>query len=412
MVTFSINQTTDPSIVALLWQCILRNEGMIAKRILSSVNGQVPNRSEVIKEKIDTIKEDVWFKTVMNFRADVSDDSLPIAEQAERYVKVTLSKTLDDCLSTKSRTVPFDFDLLDGNRSTVEGDRGKKELPELLSSVAKSTVHVATLEYNIKLSEFRRLVAEIYLSDRHLYDVLDSLVQYCSELNREKLRSDLKYARNKRSDRMVARFLEYLGVLNLPDVENIFRTFGNYEKKLSPKEKNITIKDYAFYEYEEPSSIYRGVIQQGGKLVKYDWNRCKLDKVDLEATVCKLLNSTSHSVYRIRVEDYLDYAEYQTTVEEGVNTELIHWIEDFYMYTLPSGRNIGFCIDPSEYKIKVKQELVANLLKNGVSHIFAMTDSYVYFTPKIKPKYSTINVTLFNGKVIKMKVEGVYNVYT
>ena len=115
-------------------------------------------------------------------------------------------------------------------------------------------------------------------------------------------------------------------------------------------------------------------------------------------------------MYRIKIEDYLGYASYNPNVEEGVETELLHWFKDFYIYSLPSGKRVGFCNDPSEYMIMVKQELLANLLKSGITNIFAMTDSYVYFSPKTKPKYSCVYSKLFNGKVIKMNVQEVYNV--
>ena len=71
------------------------------------------------------------------------------------------------------------------------------------------------------------------------------------------------------------------------------------------------------------------------------------------------------------------------------------------MFTLPSGK-AGFKYDLSEYMRLVKQELLSNLLKANIINIFAMTDSYVYFSPKIKPKYSCINGTTFNGFSCKL----------
>lgn len=388
---------------------------MIRKAVASSVPGSVPDRKGVISAKVDTLKEEIWFKTIHNFRVSYANPNFAYDEQVEHYVKSTIKNTLLDLNDTKGKkAVPVDLDLLDGHNGTDDENVGDtRTLYALFHTVANSPEHISTLEHNIKVDEFRRLVAEIYLTDKKLYETLDELVQFCCNNNDAKIRidSNVRYIRSKKTDKLILRFFDYMEYLSIPEIEVIFSKYRKVITKLPEKNKVMTVKDYPFYQYEEPKAIYKGVIQQGNKLAKFDIARCKLDtNVEMETTICKLLNSKENKVFRIRVEDYLDYADYNTNVEEGVSTDLLHWLNEFYMYTLPSGKNVGFCIDPSEYMVMVRQELLANLLKVGVTNIFAMTDRYVYFSPRIRPKFSCIEAVLFNGKAVKLNVQEVYNV--
>ena len=72
---------------------------------------------------------------------------------------------------------------------------------------------------------------------------------------------------------------------------------------------------------------------------------------------------------------------------------------------------MGFCGDTESYMIQVKLELLANLVYKyfGSESIIAMDDSYVYFSMTTKPRFSVINATMYNGKVVRMKISEANN---
>lgn len=416
MLSFSVNSTIEPNLTALLWRYVEKNAGMIRKAVSLSVPGYIQDRKGVIDTQVDILKEEVWFKTTHNFRVSLANPNFDYDEQVEHYVKSTIKNTLRDLSDSKKKSaVPVDLDLLDGHNNTSDDENvgDARALYQLFHTVANSPEHLESLEHNIKLDEFRKLVAEIYLTDKKLYDTLDELVQICCDNSISRIRIDnkIRYIRGKKEEKLILRFFDYFANASLPEIENIFNEFRKVTPAPMSKSKEIVIKDYPFYQYAEPDEIYRGVVKQGNKLAKFDFANCKFDSnVELETSLFSIVNPKTNKIYRIRIEDYLDYASYNTNVEEGVETELLHWFNDLYIYSLPSGKRVGFCNDPSEYMIMVKQELIVNLLKSGITNIFAMTDSYVYFSPRTKPKYSCVYGKLFNGKVIKMNVQEVYNV--
>lgn len=421
MVSFSINSEVIPSIAAILWHYVCKNVGMIRAQVSQNVQGHIDKRSGVIAGQVDLLKSEIWFKTINNFRVSSANPNFEFNEQVEHYVKSTIKNTLRDINESRHKhSVPVDLDLLDGHNSSDDDIVDSKLRYQVFHTVSNSKEYESKLEHNMVLKEFRELIAEIFLTDKKLFDSLDVELQRCSdsEYYKPKINGNVKYARTKLDDKdlhnLMVRFGHYIKLLSTPDVDSVFSEF----RKISPlsdinKSKELFIKEYPFYAYSEPNSIYSGVLQQGEKLSKFDTLHCKMiGSIDLQVSSCKLLNPRTKRVYRIRIEDYLDYVSYNTNVEEHVNTELIHWLKEFYMFTLPSGKQVGFKYDPSEYMRLVKQELLSNLLKANITNIFAMTDSYVYFSPKIKPKYSCINGRLFNGKVIQMQIQEVNNVYT
>ena len=421
MMTFSINKSIEPSVATLLWHEINKNTGMIVKvlsLVYSSTAANKTNKktkNEILKEQLDSLKEEIYFKSISNFKVSSANPELSTEEKVEHYIKSTIKNTLKDVVGNKSMDTPIDLDLLDGHGGSSDEDYDW-ELNRVRRKVVSNNEKVSsTLEYSITLEETRRVIAEIYLTDRRLFNTIDELVQYCSTSAGGKLKLDeVKYLRSRKTDSLILRFFECLRDVHMPDVEAICREYKKYDANsiTTDKVKEIIIKSYPFYQYSELDGLYSGIIQNSSnKTFKFDVQNCYIGNVEMETGVCSLLNSSGSKVFRIRIEDFIDYISYNTLVEEGVSTPLLHWLKEYYMYTLPSGQNVAFCCDPSEYQKMVKQELLINLLKNGVNGIFAMNDTYVYFTPKCKPKFSKIVCKLYNGKEIQMKVEAVNNVF-
>ena len=96
MLSFSVNSTIELNLTALLWRYVEKNVGMIRKAVSLNVPGYVQDRKGVIDAQVDVLKEEIWFKTVTNFRVSLANPNFDYDEQVEHYVKSTIKNTLKD----------------------------------------------------------------------------------------------------------------------------------------------------------------------------------------------------------------------------------------------------------------------------------------------------------------------------
>ena len=91
MFAFSINKGISNKLAVLVYKILEKNEAMIRKMVNFELRGYVENRSGVINEKVDSIKEEVWHKVVSGFNTQKIVDGLTYEQGVERYTKRTLS---------------------------------------------------------------------------------------------------------------------------------------------------------------------------------------------------------------------------------------------------------------------------------------------------------------------------------
>ena len=139
MMTFSINKSIEPSVATLLWHEINKNTGMIVK-VLSLVYSST--------EQLDSLKEEIYFKSISNFKVSSANPELSTEEKVEHYIKSTIKNTLKDVVGNKSMDTPIDLDLLDGHGGSSDEDYDW-ELNRVRRKVVSNNEKVSsTLEYS------------------------------------------------------------------------------------------------------------------------------------------------------------------------------------------------------------------------------------------------------------------------
>ena len=173
MVSFSINSEVIPSIAAILWHYVCKNVGMIRAQVSQNVQGHIDKRSGVIAGQVDLLKSEIWFKTINNFRVSSANPNFEFNEQVEHYVKSTIKNTLRDINESRHKhSVPVDLDMLDGHNSSDDDIVDSKLRYQVFHTVSDSKEYESKLEHNMVLKEFRELIAEIFLTDKKLFDSL------------------------------------------------------------------------------------------------------------------------------------------------------------------------------------------------------------------------------------------------
>ena len=432
LVTFSLNESISSELAVLVYNVLNENVGMIRNAVNMSVPAFIENRSGIIAKKIDIIKNEVWHMVVSDFNASKIRDGLSFEEGVEHYVKKTLKSHMKS-LYKKSAEEMIDIDILDGRNSEEDISKygNKAVILDVRSVVAESQrqshgIH-SGIEHVLSIDEFRKFVIELYLVDQYIFGVCKELVQAYSkgavaELSNGKLKEEFIKLK-KDGNPYLSRFLGLLkGFVGFNELEQVFKDVEKMKHSAAfvNKEKDIEIEHYNVNEFMKEGGILSCAVGGAYSEAYFDLYTCKMrgkngkvSNVDMETSICKVSDRIKgKKVYRLRVEDYLQYALDKTSVfDEGIDTDLINWCGNYYIFILPSGVKMGFCGDTESYMIQVKLELLANLVYKyfGSESIIAMDDSYVYFSMTTKPRFSVINATMYNGKVVRMKISEANN---
>lgn len=432
LVTFSLNEGISTELAVLVYNILNDNVGMIRNAVNMSVPAFTENRSGIIAKKIDIIKNEVWHMVVTDFKAAKIRDGLSYEEGVEHYVKRTLKSYMKSLYKKPSEEM-IDIDILDGRNSEEDVSKygNKAVIFDVRSVVAESQrqsqgIH-SGIEHVLSIDEFRKFVIELYLVDQNVFGICKELVQAYSkgsvaELSRGRLKDE--FVRLKKSNNVYFnRFLSLLkGFVGFNELEQVFKDVDKMKHSATfvNKEKDIDIEYYNISEFMKEGGILSCAVGGTYSEAYFDLYTCKMrgkngkiSKVDMETSICKVSDRIKgKKVYKLRVEDYLQYALDKTNVfDEGIDTDLINWCGNYYIFVLPSGVKTGFCGDIDSYMVQVKLELLANLVYKyfGSESIIAMDDSYVYFSMNTKPRFSVINAIMYNGKVVRMKISEANN---
>lgn len=426
MIAFSINKGISHKLSMLVYNILNRNEGMIRRAVGCEVRGYVENRKGIINEKVDTIKEEVWHKVINGFNEQKMVDGVTLEEGIERYTKRTLSTYLKDIAVKRQKESDVDIDVLDGrSRDNGEDYGDKADIYNMFHSVINDQRSKNGMEHSIIYDEFIEFLAELYLTNINLYNFCkDCIITYNSNrgIKKDEIRKITSKFTNA-ENALFKRFKESINDFTTIEIEQAFRNVEKMKKScdLIDKSKDMDVEFYNISEFLKEGGILSCAIQGEYSKTYFDLYTCSMrgekrnDKglVDLKTSICRISNQLAgKKVFKLRVEDYLQYASDNTDIfVENIETELLKWCGKYYIYILPSGVRYGFCRAHNEYMINVKLELLANLVHKILDSksIIAMDDEYIYFCPNSKPRMSCINVKMFNGKVVKMKVSEAEN---
>lgn len=428
MITFSINKEISDKLSLEVMRLINQNVGMITAKICACVPGYIENRNQVISEKIETVKEEAWHKVIRNFDKSRIDADLTEEEGLEHYTKSTLRGCLNDICSSKKEVELIDIDILDGRNRDKFDEYGDACTIYKLTNIIVNKADPGKLDRQIECEEFIALLSEIYLTDetmfRNLYAWVYAFIKG-EDVRKIKEKQYLKGIDRELNNELYKRFKYYLKHLEIPDIDSCFKTVVKSQKEVFVnKDKVFKVAAYPVFEYKTEGGVLSCPIMGDYSTSIFDVTTCsmrdgknkrKSGKVDLSGSNCKISNMISggKKIYKLRIEDYLDYAFEQTNkLTEYIDTEMLKWCGKYYIFVMPSGQRYGFCKDHSEYMINVKRELLSNIICNKLlsGTIFAMDNEYIYFCPSSKPRYNSLVAELFNGKVIRMKISEANNI--
>lgn len=426
MIAFSINKGISHKLSMLVYNILNKNEGMVRRAVGAEVKGYIDNRRGIINEKVDTIKEEVWHKVINGFNEQKIVPGITVEEGIERYTKRTLSTYLKDIATKKQKESDVDIDVLDGrNRDNGEDYGNKGDIYKMFHSVINDQISRDGMEHGIVYEEFIKFIAELYLTNMKVYKFCkECIISYNN--NSIIKRDEAKKCAGKfnaEENKLFERFKEYIKSFTTIEVEQAFKSVEKMKKTcdLIDKEKEINIEYYNISEFLKEGGILSCAIQGEYSKTYFDLYTCSMrgekrstkGLVDLKTSICRISNQLNgKKVFKIRIEDYLQYANDNTDLYiENIETELLKWCGKYYIYILPSGMRFGFCRAHNEYMVNVKLELLANLVHKILDSksIIAMDEEYIYFCPNSKPRMSSINVKLFNGKTVKMKISEAEN---
>ena len=422
MVAFSINKGISNELAVLVYNIIEQNEAMIRKSVNTEVRGYIENRAGIIAEKVDTIKEEVWHKVVNGFNKQKIGEGLTYEQGVERYTKRTLSTYLKDLLSRSQKEAFVDIDILDGrNKDNMDEYGDERTVYMLTQSVINDFRGKNSPDHKVLFDEFIVILAELYLTDVSLYEFCKECFSKCTD-ERVGSTDELRKRRAKFNDsekELFKGFLKECREFTPTEIDNAFKLIEKMNKAtpMQSKEKEINIKPYNTSEFLKDGGVLSCEIKGEFSTTYFDLSTCSMrgkkkekSNVDLKTSRCKVLGNipVNKKIYKVRIEDYIQYAFDNTSVyEENIDTELLCWCGKYYMFILPSGKRVGFCKSHNEYMTNVRFELLANLvyeLTKNKGVVIAMDDTYLYFCPNSKPRWSAINARMFNGKTIKMKI--------
>ena len=422
MVAFSVNKGISVKLAILVYKELERNEAMIRKAVNMEVRGYVENRKGIIEEKVDSIKEEVWNKVVSGFNKQKIVDGLTYEQGVERYTKRTLSTYLKDIYSKKQKESFVDIDILDGrNRDNMDEYGDGRTVFMLTQSVINSSRSKNSPDHRVLFDEFVVSLVELYLTNISLYEFCSECFNKCTN-ERIGRTDELKKRRAKftsEEQELFKKFLKECNEFTPTEVDTAFKMVDKMRKTtpMQSKEKDLEIKHYDVSEFLTEGGILSCEIKGEYSTTYFDLSTCSMrgkknekSTVDLKTSKCRVIGNipSNKKIYKIRIEDYIQYAFDNTSVyDENIDTELLSWCGKYYIFILPSGKKYGFCKAHKEYMTNVRFELLANLmyeLTRNKGVVIAMDDTYLYFCPNSKPRWSAINAKMFNGKTIKMKI--------
>lgn len=422
MVAFSVNKGISVKLAILVYKELERNEAMIRKAVNMEVRGYVDNRRGIIDEKVDSIKEEVWNKVVSGFNKQKIVDGLTYEQGVERYTKRTLSTYLKDIFSKKQKESFVDIDILDGrSRDNTDEYGDNRTVFMLTQSVINNYKSKNSPDHKVLFDEFVVSLAELYLTNISLFEFCSECINKCTN-ERIGRTDELKKRRAKftsEEQELFKKFLKECNDFTPTEIDMAFKKVDKMKKAvpMQSKEKDLEIKHYDVSEFLTEGGILSCEIKGEFDTTYFDLSTCSMrgkkkekSNVDLKTSKCRVIGNipANKKIYKIRIEDYIQYAFDNTSVyDENIDTELLSWCGKYYIFILPSGKRYGFCKAHNEYMTNVRFELLANLmyeLTRNKGVVIAMDDTYLYFCPNSKPRWSAINAKMFNGKTIKMKI--------
>ena len=428
MLAFSVNKIISPYESVLMDTIIKQNIGMIRSGVSATVGSCVKERKGIIAEKVETVKQEVWHRVARNFDKETGDQTLSLEERMEHYIKSNIRHVLQNLTKVDSQISFVDVDILDGRSHDDEDRADGAVVYQLFYAVVKDKEQQGVSDRGIYISEFEKLLSEIYLSDVQLFDVCCNLLnKFTTNLNVRDRAAEFKYARtlSRESDKLFHSFIEYVQDIGFTEAEECIRRIKKLAEEHATfvkRDKELLIRPYPTYERLIEGGVLSCPIEGEYSTTVFDPTTCSMrgkkrsqnSMVDLETSFCRISSKLQGKrIYKLCIENYLDYIYTNTNLmNEQIDTELLKWCGKYYIYVLPSGARYGFCKDFSEYLINVKRELLSNIIYDEVfkGDIVAMTERYLYFCPSSKPRFSTVVAQFYNGKTIRMDISAADNI--
>lgn len=410
MITFSLMQRTDSDVTvdALIWTMLQKKGNYILSRLRAGNGVKGYNDNDV-----QDIQSDLYQRFCSTYKESATDMSLPVEKRVEKFVNHSLNQFLK---GYDREEQPVDYDRLfsaDDEDLAIGDTIIRNKFVEVSKEMTKK--QTVSLEQKLAKERLKRLLMEIMLQYEDLFNTF-----YCLLLsvNMSKRKNSLLVG-NKKDKLLNNELMHKIFIMlinsevSVDDIIDMCKDLKAYNKttKLTTGVKTITMRSCVRSDVVL-SDFYEGIILIPNKKIesKFNGQTLAFDRnIDLTLSKWQLVNprtkAKTPTIFRLRIEQFLDYVATFSMPDEEVDTPFIKWLYDMYVMILPSGKRTEINISNDIYMRQVKEELLLNLLLNEIRGIFAIDEQYVYFTPNKRPSYNKVELKLYNDKSIYLGVE-------